>query len=166
MLRWPSSSSSKSSNGELKHHWRIWGEKEPRRTWRKFYKNLYAKTESLARLPKDTALNQIEWLRDSTWPSWTRFAARCSMRAWLRSSVRIQHIMQCSSTPTSLQRLLMRLTATLGLLSFESRGFFRVLFWVPKDGRRSTSVMRTTSFSGSFRVKSLSLLHIFSIELM
>jgi len=49
------------------------------------------------RLPKDTALNQINWLRNSTSPSWTRFAACLSMQTWLTSSGLILQIMQCWS---------------------------------------------------------------------
>jgi hypothetical protein len=36
--------------------------------------------ESDMRLPKDTTLNQMDWPRDSTSPSWTRFTVCSSMQ--------------------------------------------------------------------------------------
>jgi len=46
----------------------------------KVMQDLYAKRKSVVMLPKDTALNQMDWPRDSTSPSWTRFAACLSMQ--------------------------------------------------------------------------------------
>jgi len=79
-LRPPRRSSLRRSSVGLKHHWSFWGTMEPRTTKRKNCKTFYAKRESVMRLPKDTALNQMDWPRDSTSPSWTRFAACLSMQ--------------------------------------------------------------------------------------
>ena len=43
-------------------------------------KLFHAKRDSVIRLPKDNALNQMDWVRDSTSPSWIRFAACLSMQ--------------------------------------------------------------------------------------
>ena len=73
-LRPPRWISLRRSSVGLKHHLSIWGMMGPKTTKRKFCKNFYAKRESVMRLPKDTALNQMDWPRDSTLLSWTRFA--------------------------------------------------------------------------------------------
>jgi len=52
----------------------------------KYCKTFYAKRKSVMRLPKDTVLNRMDWPRDSTSPSWTRFAVCLSMRTCLPSS--------------------------------------------------------------------------------
>jgi len=80
-LRLPRWSSLRRSSVGLKHHWSIWRTMEPRTTKQKYCKAFYAK-----RLPKDTAINQMDWPRDSTSPSWTRFAACLSMQTWLPRS--------------------------------------------------------------------------------
>jgi len=64
-------SSLRRGNVGLEHHWCVWGTMEPRTTKRKYYKTFYAKRESVMRVPKDTALNQMDWMRESTLPSWT-----------------------------------------------------------------------------------------------
>ena len=72
-LRPPRWSSLRRSSVGLKHHWFIWGTMEPKTTKRDYCKTFYAKRESVMRLPKDTAFNPMDWPRDSTSPSWTRF---------------------------------------------------------------------------------------------
>jgi len=97
-LRPPRWSSLRRSSVGLKHHWSIWGTMEPKTTKRKCCKTFYDKRESVMRLPKDTALNQMDWMRNSTSRSWTRFAECLSMQTWLRSSGLLLHIMQSSSS--------------------------------------------------------------------
>ena len=87
------------------------------------------------RLPKDTALDQVDWLRDSTSPSWTKFAAFWSIQTWPPSSGLVLHIMQCSSTiispiplsiTTRVQVMLMKTHPIFR--SSTSSGVFVVLF--------------------------------------
>ena len=85
-LRPPRWSSLRRSSVGFKHHWSIWGTMEPKTTKRKYCKTFYAKRKLFMRLSKDTALNQMDWPRDSTSPSWTRFAACLSMQTWYPSS--------------------------------------------------------------------------------
>ena len=107
----------------LKHHWSIWGTMEPRTTKRKNCKTFYAKRESVMRLPQDTALNQMDWPRDSTSPSCTRFAACLSMQTWHPSSGLMLHIMRCSSTITSL--ILPSITTRVQTTLMETHLIFR-----------------------------------------
>jgi len=79
-----------------------------------------------------------------------RLTARCPRGWWACSAL---------SLKASCRRFLL-------IISMESSfRDFRILLWVPKDGGRPINVMRTTSSSGSFRLASLSLLQMDSIDL-
>jgi len=122
-LRPPRWSSLRRISVGLKHYWSIWETMEPKTTKQKYCKTFYAKIESVMRLPEDAALNQMDWARDSTSLLWTRLAAYLSMQTWLPSSDLILHIMQCSSTITSL--ILPSITTRIQMTLIESHLIFR-----------------------------------------
>ena len=122
-LRPPRWSSLRRSSVGLKHHWSIWGTMEPKTTKRKCCKTFYDKRESVMRLPKDTALNQMDWMRNSTSRSWTRFAECLSMQTRHQSSGLMLHITQCSSTRTSL--ILSSITTRVQITLMETHLIFR-----------------------------------------
>jgi len=84
------------------------------------------------RLPKDTALNKMDWPRDSTSPSETRFTACLSMQTRHPSSCLMLHITQCSSRINSpiLRSITTRVQMTLmeTHLIFRSSTFLVVFF--------------------------------------